>query len=165
MSDIRPTERQDDSKEATELALKRFDIVMRYFIYENGGYWTRNQFFLVANAGLFAVFAAVIREEKADGTVIAVLGLFLSGLWRVLLKSSEYWTHRWEKICCLFETQAFGETEVFRNCRPKKFFSTKKSAHIAANTFIFLWLVCFLNSGWDLWTLLHRPSLPPCTTC
>jgi len=48
-----------------DLALKRYDIVFRYSIYENTIFWTRAQFFLVANAALFGFVISKLMTTEA----------------------------------------------------------------------------------------------------
>ena len=130
----------------TELALKRYDVVLKYFTYENTIYWTRSQFFLVANAGLFGFVASKLMTSDAIAhpiviAAVCVAGLIISFLWYRVLRSAEYWTLRWESICLGLEGIAFGATEVLRNCRPTGHFSTKSVARHSAILFIVIWLL------------------------
>jgi hypothetical protein len=129
----------------TELALRRYDAMLRYFVYENTIYWTRSQFFLVANAGLFGFIASKLMTAEGlarPAILIAVClgGLVLSLLWYRVLRSAEYWTSRWESVCVELEEQAFGGIEVLRNCMPKGHFSTKAVARHSAMLFIGIWV-------------------------
>jgi hypothetical protein len=136
-----PEEQSSD----VELALKRYDTMLRYFAYENTIYWTRSQFFLVANAGLFGFIASKLMtvEGLTHSTILIVVclgGLILSLLWFRVLRSADYWTSRWEGVCRELEEKAFGTIQVLRNCRPSGHFSTKAVARHSALLFIAIWV-------------------------
>ena len=143
-----PTEPVPD-KETVDLALKRYDVVFRYSVYENTIFWTRCQFFLVANAALFGfVVSKQIASEALFHPRLFELvcggGIVLSVLWYRSLRAAEYWILRWENICTQLEPAAFQNIEVLRNCRPPQHFSTKSVARHAAILFLVLWVAALL---------------------
>jgi hypothetical protein len=135
-----------------ELSLKRYDTVFRYLAYENTVFWSRSQFFLVANAGMFGFVATKIPTsftgltwpQIAIPAIASIAGMLLSYFWCRALTAGEYWIRRWEGICESLEPEAFGTYEVLRNCRgsdrPK---SGKVVARHSASLFIALWLMMF----------------------
>ena len=64
----------------TDLALKRYDVLFRYLAYENTVYWSRSQFFLVANAGMFA-FAAAKLPTSTQGLSCNIWEFSLPQVW------------------------------------------------------------------------------------
>src|SRR4051812_17656782 len=107
-------------KDKTETALKRYDALLRYFAHEQMVYWSRTQFYLVANAGLLAVIGTRLGEPKRGFDLLllggCIFGLALSLLWRLNLRSARHWTSRWENILRDdLEADAFGTIEVLRN--------------------------------------------------
>jgi hypothetical protein len=135
--------------QAVDLALKRYGEVFRYLIYENTVYWTRSQFFLIANAGLLGFVTAKLpfsfREfaySQAAALAVACLGgMYLTWLWSRALSTGEHWISRWETICISFESEAFGSTEVLRNGRLGKPDSAKRVAHRCVALFVALWIL------------------------
>jgi hypothetical protein len=134
-------------REGIEIALKRYDIVLRYLSYAHTIYWSRSQFFLVANAGLFGFVALKVPYSMRDFSyaqamilaVYCVGGITLSLLWRTALIATAGWIARWEAICVSLEGEAFGPTEVLRNCRRERKPSAKRIARHTASLFITLW--------------------------
>ena len=141
----------------SDLALKRYDVLFRYLAYENTVYWSRSQFFLVANAGMFA-FATAKVPTSLQGLswqylgilgAASVAGVLLSVFWYRVLKAGEYWVSRWEKLCESLEPEAFGAIEVLRNsgmdstAPALRRMSGKAAARHSAILFIILWLVMF----------------------
>jgi hypothetical protein len=134
-----------------DVAIRRFDAVMRYYSYETTMYWARSHFFLVANAGLFALSVTAILSRQIERpyllTFVCIFGVLLSILWYLVLRTGQYWTSRWENICLSLEQAAFGDVEIFRNCRPRRHLSTKLVARFAALLFIVVWTVCAFYVG------------------
>jgi hypothetical protein len=138
-----------EENQASELALKRYDAILKYYIYENTIYWPRCQFFVVGNAALFGFVASKLMTNDLlfHPRVFALAcigGMALSILWYRSLVSAEYWTSRWEGICVQLEAAAFGNIEIFRGCRPEKHFSTKGGARYGAILFLVLWAAAFV---------------------
>lgn len=87
----------------SDLALRRFDTVSRYYAYETTMYWARSHFFLVANTGLLALTVTRLSEPDVVHPYLLAaaccFGGILSVLWYLTLLSGQYWTNRWEAIC------------------------------------------------------------------
>jgi hypothetical protein len=141
-----------------DLALRRYDILLRYLAYENTVYWSRSQFFLVANAGMFAFAAAKLPttrqglswEQLGILATASAAGILLSLLWHRALKAGEHWVSRWERLCASLEAEAFGEVEVMRNSgidsmrlSSVKGMSGKAVARHSATLFVVLWCLMF----------------------
>jgi hypothetical protein len=107
MSEIEEKER--------DLALRRYDTILKFHIYESTIYWTRNQFFGLLNAALLAFFAAVYRDGKYELIFITTLGAVTSLLWVCTIFVSDDWLRRWQSICVQLEPLAFGDIDIFRN--------------------------------------------------
>src|SRR5690348_1422865 len=105
--------------DAQDIALKRFDSIIRYLSFETTMYWSRSQFFLVANADLLAFIATKLFEPDLDhrnlAAIICLFGAALSLNWYIDLRTGQYWTDRWEMVCLALEPEAMGEIEVIRN--------------------------------------------------
>ena len=128
-------------REERELALRRYDVVIKYYIYENTVYWTRNQFFAAINAGLLALVAT--RYDKNGGIefiVISGIGFIFSLFWLTILHSVDIWIDRWHNICVALELEAFEHIEVFRNCPSVRWGPIKVLAKAVALIFVFVWV-------------------------
>jgi hypothetical protein len=143
---------KDKEEVATDVALKRYAIVMGYLTYENNVYWTRSQFFIVANVGLIGFVASRLIDphiaKRAFLILMSCFGLILSIYWFRIMKSALYWTNRWERICVALEGEAFENIEVLRNCRPKNIFSTKSIVRHTAIAFIVVWSIVLIYLPW-----------------
>jgi hypothetical protein len=133
-----------------EFAIRRFDTLTRYYSYETTMYWSRSQFFLVANAALLGFAASNLIRATVDHPyllgLLCAFGAVLSLFWYLTLRAGQYWTERWERVCIALEPMAMGDVEVFRNCRPTWHISTKKMARITAWLFIIVWIAAMLYS-------------------
>lgn len=133
-----------------EIAIRRYDSILRYYSFETTMYWARSHFFLVANAGLFGFTALNLLAREIEHPLlissICIFGMCLSMMWHEVLKTGQYWTDRWEGICVSLEKDAFGDVEVMRNCRKPRHFSTKVVARITASMFVTAWAVAALYS-------------------
>lgn len=150
-----------NSERDVDIALKRYDALMRYLAYENTTYWTRAQFFLVANAALigFALkeLPTTLKDVSTTRLVIlfvcAVGGLLLTLLWIWGLKSGQGWINHWTKALRSLEPKALEGTklDLFLVGRPKGVPSATRVARLTSWLFVFLWsataiflLVCYV---------------------
>jgi len=155
MDDPRPIQNSDES---TELALKRYDAILRYLAYENGVYWTRAQFFLLANTALAAFLLNQMPMGAPTPTwnrlgILAfacAIGIALTWLWREALETGEQWVRHWEEVLVDLEADAFGTINVLRHWEfrtsppvPRRSHSSKKLAHWLAILFRAVWSLCF----------------------
>ena len=139
-----------------DVALKRFDILFRYLAVENTLYWTRSQFFLVANAALLAALANFLKsatlhelkiQEACIVATIGVIGLCLTLFWGCVLKSSEKWLEWWEKQCLYYEKTAFDGCGVLSESRPPGHRSIKAVARWTVRLFLIIWPLILAGSS------------------
>jgi len=88
-----------------DLALRRYDTVFRYFASENAMSWTKNQFFLAANAGLLAFSAARFPKDTYWMSlllpiVVSLVGLAFSTTWVLVLRKTSVNVDRWKAGAC-----------------------------------------------------------------
>ncbi len=99
-----------------DLSLKRFDTLFRYLAMESTLYWSRSQFFLVANAALLGFLTSFLRSlgtaltarEVVGLCVLAAVGFCVSILWYRAIGAGDRWHGYWQKQCIVFEKTAFG---------------------------------------------------------
>jgi hypothetical protein len=152
---------------STDLALKRYDAVFRYLAYENNAYWTRAQFFLLANTAL----AAFLLNQLPMGTPVptwnklgilvamSAVGVALTWLWRTALESSEQWIRHWHEVLVNdLEADAFADILVLRHWdfrtpppAPRPSPSAKKLAHWLAVLFSIVWSLSLAYLGFLAW--------------
>jgi hypothetical protein len=157
----------DEDQKRTDLALKRYDAILRYLSYENNVYWVRGQFFLLANTALAAFVLNQIPISASPAptwnrlgvsAIASIAGLVLTWLWRSALTTGEHWIQHWMEILTDLEAEAFGEIRVFREWKfrspppgPQRSHSAKKMAHWLANLFSAIWsfaLLYVVFLGW-----------------
>jgi hypothetical protein len=136
----------------TDLALRRYDAILRYLGAESATYWSRSQLFMIANATLLGLVTGAIAKEKdvmsatrAIFLVAAGSGLFLSVLWLQGLKAGsdriEHWVDRLKEL----EPQAFDTLKLFRELPSGR---ARRVAKRAAWLFTSLWGMLLLYLGW-----------------
>jgi hypothetical protein len=108
-----------DPKEI-DVALRRYDVVFRYLATEHVMSWTKNQFFLAANAGLFAFASARFPRDMHWTSLLVpaittMIGMFFSILCLSTLRRAAIHVDRWKAICLRLEPTAFGPHDVLRN--------------------------------------------------
>jgi hypothetical protein len=139
-------ESPEPTVEERELALKRYDSVLRYLGTEVQVYWTRSQLFLVANAALLGFELnniPVWPDVRWNKVIVPLLGALVGGvlcfLWRRGLDSGEGWMEHWKAALRQWEELAFGSLNLYRT-RPK---GVKKSGvgRKAAWLFQTLWFL------------------------
>jgi hypothetical protein len=103
--------------------LEQYRIVIGYLQYENQTYWTRSGLFLSANAIIFSILGKMVTEVDSMKFHLAVfwvvfigglVGMGISALWINLNSSAKFWINRWHTVLKNLESQAFGNTELFR---------------------------------------------------
>jgi hypothetical protein len=143
----------------TDIALKQFDIAVRYASFETGMYWSRSQFFLVANSTLLGFTASSLLRGNLTYPYfwygLCIFGAGLSVFWYLTLRAGQYWIDRWERLCMKFEPEALGEVEMFRNCRSDTHMSTKTIARMIACLFVGVWLLAALYAGFTTIGVTH----------
>ncbi len=134
---------------ATDLALRRYDVIFRYLAYENTVFWTRSQFFGAAQLGLLIFAGAKLPSDPATANIWGLImpfiitgcGVLLTLLWASTLKRAQSWIDHWHALCIELESTAFGQHFVLRETAAAKSGadSIKKLARCATLLFFMLW--------------------------
>jgi len=131
-----------------DLALRRYDTVLKYLATETQIYWTRSQLFLVANAALlgFGLNNVPVSPDVRWGKLIALLleagvGIYLCILWRRGLRSGRGWMEHWKSALRFWEEPAFGDVNLYRSRPASVPESTSGVAQDAAGLFLVVWSV------------------------
>ena len=122
----------DVAKDDTDLAIRRYDIIMRYLASDNAIYWTRSQLLLVAHTTLLGFWGNQLPRNLGEEPPLKLiflliecgLGGCLCLIWHYAIRGGQYWMDRWEKTLLELEDAAFGKSaEVYRGMdgasRPK----------------------------------------------
>ncbi len=155
--------------EETDLALKRYDTILRYLIYEHTMYWTRSQFFLVAEAALLGFALTTLPKSQRSISIMqlvpiglaSILGVLLTILWSRSLTVTNHWIMSWEEICVGLEPEAFGGLKVFKDARPTKpgWFQWQSSKAMARHSLLLFLASWVALLGYAFFLLLGRCSL------
>ena len=139
-----------------KLALKRYNILISYLIYENVQYWQRFYLFLITESILLGAILArlpsqssdVLQANGADATLLVIfsavttVGAYIAFLCQSVLKHAEVWIERWIRCLSELEPKAYGEMYVMRHEETKQRPpSTKKSAHAVLFVIQAVWLL------------------------
>jgi hypothetical protein len=140
----------DNNLSDRELAIKRYDIVLRYLGTDTQIFWTRSHLFLGANVVLVGF---VLREIPVETTahmarivallISATVGGFLCHLWWVGIAVARKWTEHWKRALCQWEEAAFGDVNLFRK-RPEDIPQPSRIAESACTVFAILWALVAL---------------------
>jgi hypothetical protein len=120
-------------------AAQKMDIVVKYLAHESTLFWSRSQFFLAANAGLFGLLAIAFRDSE-PGTLYelvvlataCIVGLTITFLWFKVLKTGGWWMDYWTAKVCVLEGYAMGDLEIFRRCHEARIKANVSSARAVA---------------------------------
>ena len=160
------SESPEPNPQEKELALRRYDSVLRYLGTETQIYWTRSQLFLVANTALLGFELNGIRDEAPTERLIALLfgafiGVWLCFLWRSGLDSGEGWMEHWKTALRQWEELAFGDVNLYR-IRPADV--PKPTRRVARKTLWLFLMVWLLVAAYLILLLVlrlaHYPPLP-----
>lgn len=131
----------------TDLALKRYDLILRYLAVDTQVFWTRSQLFLVANAAFagFALKEIPVAPASRLSQIItlligAVVGILLCCLWIRGITVGNAWMDHWRVTLKTWEEQAFGDVNIFRQ-RPVSIPTPSSVAKKAAYVFISIWFL------------------------
>jgi hypothetical protein len=132
---------------------------MSYLQYENGVFWARSNLLLVANAALFGFAASNLPMMISAGwdrtishAVISVAGIFLTVIWRGVLKRGEFWVLHWHDLLVKLEPKAFGREPVIRTMaslpavREPSAGRVKELAYHLQAVFLTLWILSCTRS-------------------
>lgn len=148
------------TNEETDLALRRYDVVMRYLASDNAIYWTRSQLLLVAEVALLGFFGNQVKDlpeclcHAPQYKLIALIadclvGILLCVLWHFAIKGGQFWMDRWESILTGLEERAFGSDVTLYGgmtptMRPKP--RTRAVARWTVISFATVWVAALLLS-------------------
>jgi len=138
-----------------DLALRRYDTVMKFLGTEIQVYWTRSQLFLVAHTALlgFGLKEIAVSNDASEAKVLLLLVASLAGvtlcvLWHRGLTAGEGWMEHWKKALRKWEDVAFEEN-LFRE-RPCTIPISRHVARSTAWLFTLLWALVTLYLTWRL---------------
>lgn len=130
-----------------DIALKRYDTVLKLLTTDIQVYWTRSQLFLVANAALvgFELNSIPIATDAHMPKILAlalgaITGIIICILWRRGLKAGQGWMAHWKSALSTWEIAAFGGVNLYR-ARPVNVPKSSGVAGGAALLFLILWCV------------------------
>jgi hypothetical protein len=109
-------------EEKTDLALKQYNSILNYFLYESNIFWTRSTHFLTAHTFLlgFVLTQLPFSNKQLTWARIFVLaftsigGILLSNLWMRTWQSGRYWISHWTDLLREIEQNAHGSLLVIR---------------------------------------------------
>jgi len=137
---------------SSDLALRRFDALLRYLGTETSGFWSRSQLFLVANAALFGLVVGAVAKEKnvpgqAKGIFLlaTLVGVLLTVFWIQALRSSSEKIDRWIAVLMDLEPEAFGPYNLFRDFVHGR---SRRIAEKPAWLFMALWIILLSYVVW-----------------
>lgn len=152
MTPIAAAEPYDDGKYLRDLALKRYDAVLKYLASEAAVFWRGSQLFLVAHAAFLGLFVKDLptlpRTTPAPRMLVlfiaAAAGLLLCALWHLGIRAGSGWIDHWKAVLQRIEPAAFEDIDLFRT-RPDIPYQ-RAVARRAAWLFTCLWsmLLCYL---------------------
>jgi hypothetical protein len=130
-----------------DIALRRYDTVVKLLTTDSQIYWARSQVFLVANAALVGFeFSSIPIANDARQTKLLALavgaatGIILCILWRRGLKAGKAWTEHWKAALRTWEQAAFGDVNLYR-VRPPHISRAGIVARGTAMLFLALWII------------------------
>jgi hypothetical protein len=127
---------------------------MRYLIFENTSYWTANQYFVVAQAGLLAFFGYQVEKHPLFALLVGFIGCAIANYWTLTVLRIRSWQSRWRSLCLAIEPKAFGSRKVFRNAPDT---GVRRMVEAATRLFVLVWLILIAYAVWILWST-SRPE-------
>lgn len=133
--------------ENSELALRKYDVVLKLHVMDTQIYWTRSQLFLVANAALvgFELNSVPVASDAHTIKILALAGGAITGvilcmLWIRGLRAGEGWMKHWKNALSQWEKLAFGGVNLYFE-RPPDVPRSSAVARSAARLFLALWCI------------------------
>ncbi len=127
--------------------LEIFKIITDHLKQDIREFWTRSNFYLLAQAGLFSVFVATFSTSTGVKTTIsisiAILGLTIAVFWFIVLRGSIEWLRRWREQVIKLDRelnrfQCYVEVESFAEQKP--FLSPSYMTQFLPLIFVITWL-------------------------
>jgi hypothetical protein len=135
----------------TDLALRRYTVIMSYMATECSMFWSRSQLFLVANSALIGFLAkdTPLPGAPHDAKLWIYLGLSVAGLalctlWHIMISVGSRWISWWQQKMCALEADAFDSTILWRERPPTGPLRARDVARATAVLFTIIWLALFL---------------------
>lgn len=131
-----------------DTALYKYEIIQDALLAENKLFWTRSNFFMVANTGLLGFLANGLAEILSGKTssdalfifwLLSVVGFVSVFLWNLSIEANRQWMQRWQCKIINLEPAAFGELHIRRGVA--RGFSTVK---FIAKTSVFMFFIAYL---------------------
>jgi hypothetical protein len=128
--------------------MENFKIVAEHFRQDVREFWTRANFFLLAQTALFSAFVAVypslISEQIVVGIVVPVFGMALAIFWYFVLRGAVFWIEQWRNQMIklskeLDRFQCYAEIETLVNKR--RFQSPSYLTQFLPLGFVAVWLM------------------------
>lgn len=88
-------------KEVNSCDLENFKMVAEHFNQDLKEFWSRANFYLVTNAGLFSAFLVIYPTLVDDHLwitlLVPLLGIAIATLWFLVLRGALHWIEEWRK--------------------------------------------------------------------
>jgi hypothetical protein len=138
-------ETQLHSEREVDLALRRYDVALRYLAALRQMTWTKTRFFLTLNLGLLTLTGALARIpvigtdwiSSHASKVVAATGLVASVLWGLALRQNAKDVDRSFEVCHALEPVALEQHPLLQSARKGRVLSTHG---ILALFFLFIWV-------------------------
>jgi hypothetical protein len=130
-----------------------YKIVTEHFRQDVREYWTRANFYLLAQTGLFSVFTLsftdLIRYQAVVAISVTVLGLLVAIIWFMVLRGSIKWLQRWREQVCELDKEldkflCYYKVEIY--AKEKPYWSPSYVTQFLPLVFTIVWLIMLLFS-------------------
>lgn len=116
----------EEQRHLRDLALRRYDAVLKYLGSEATVFWRGSQLFLVAHAAFLGLIVKDLpTAPRSTPTarilvliVVALAGLLLCVLWHLSMRAGSGWIDYWKAVLRRLEPEAFDDIDLFRT-RPR----------------------------------------------
>jgi len=134
------------------LDMEIFKIVTEHFRQDIREFLTRANFYLLAQTGLFSVFAAtystLVRSQAIIAMSVPILGLVIAIIWFIALKGAIEWLQRWREQVCKIDKEldrfkCYCEVEEF--ARQKPYSSPSYVTQFLPLVFVVVWLLMLVS--------------------
>lgn len=145
--------------------LEIFRIVTEHFRQDLELFWTRTNFYLVAEAALLSVLFAIWsgdpeRNDKLLGLGICIVGLIIAVYWAVVLRGALYWIRQWrqqvikiDRVVNRFQSYVHIENHVNNSPLLSPSFVTSSLPMI----FLVIWLILIVVASFMMSAKVNLP--------
>jgi hypothetical protein len=138
-------EMEPPSDREVDLALRRYDTMLRYLVVVRQMAWTKTQFFLALNIGLLTLAGALVRTPflgigwlASHATrIVGVAGVTASILWSMVLGFNAREVDRCIGVCRDLERTAMGKYLVLKDLQTGRVLTPHR---VMALLFLLIWL-------------------------